>query len=55
VKLDPQDPDLHLILGKIYLEMHHDHDATRELATFYRITFAQRRPSKPHKWVFHIQ
>jgi len=44
-----------MILGMIYMEMHRDSDATRELGTFYRIMFAQKRPSKPHKWVFHIR
>ncbi len=55
LKLAPQDPRLHMILGMIYMEMHRDSDATRELATFYRITFAHKRPSQPHKWVFHIR
>jgi protein O-mannosyl-transferase len=55
LKLAPQDARLHMILGMIYMEMHRESDATRELSTFYQITFARKQPSKPHKWVFHIQ
>jgi len=50
-KLDPDQADIHVFLGLLYLKLHRNNDATRELAAYYRNAFAlKERMEKRRHW-----
>src|ERR1700730_9359788 len=51
-RLAPDDAGTHLTLGMMYLKLHRDTDAKRELESYYHIVFNQKKQvAKPHWYV----
>jgi len=49
-KIAPDDPNIHLFLGEMYLKLHRGNDATSELAAYYRTAFRIKKPAKRQHW-----
>jgi protein O-mannosyl-transferase len=49
-KLAPDDANIHLALGALYLKMHRGNDASREMAAYYRAVFALKKQTKRPHW-----
>lgn len=51
-RLAPDDAGLHLTLGMMYLKLHRDAEAKREMEAYYHILFNQKKTAtKPHWYV----
>jgi tetratricopeptide (TPR) repeat protein len=49
-KITPDDANIHLFLGLLYLKLHRSNDATSELAAYYRAAFGLKKPAKRRHW-----
>ena len=49
-KITPDDANIHLFLGLLYLKLHRSNDATTELAAYYRAAFGLKKPVKKQHW-----
>jgi hypothetical protein len=49
-KITPDDANIHLFLGLLYLKLHRGNDATKELAAYYRTAFGLKKPAEKQHW-----
>lgn len=49
-KITPDDANIHLFLGLLYLKLHRSNDASTELAAYYRAAFGLKKPAKRQHW-----